>query len=214
MRHRVLEISKIVFYAKFVLTKVLDTQVIVNNRACEKAISACHQPLCGTIPLSTLYSRIISARDRGAYDVLKLREEQEIKRLVIQIHDRNVVDPKDKDSCVAGLSLSERDPTISPVTMVTTTTAATEENIATTGDSSSSGRGKTSWQRFRKSPKQASVARLQAKVAKVECDNHYKAAFKEAVALIAGAVAKTNPAEPVKDICDRLNAKYELGIGA
>ena len=143
-----------------------------------------------------------------------MREEQEIKRLVIQIHDRNVVDPKDKDSCVAGLSLSERDPTISPVTMVTTTTAATEESIATTGDSSSSCKGKTSCQRFRKSPKQASVARLHAKVEKVECDNRYKAAFKEAVALVAGMAAKTNPAEPVKDICDRLIAKYGLGIGA
>jgi hypothetical protein len=42
----------------------------------------------------------------------------------------------------------------------------------------------------------------------------YKAAFKEAVALVAGAVAKTNPAETVKDICNRLDAKYKLGIGA
>jgi hypothetical protein len=187
-------------------------QVIVNNLTCEQAIAACH--LCGTIPLSTLYSCVISTQDRGTYNVLKLREEKEIKRLVIQIHDHIVVDPNDKDSCVAGLSLSEPDPTILPVTMLSTTTAATEESIATTGDSSSSGKGKTSRRRFRKSPKQAIVVHLQAKVDKVEYDNRYKPAFKEAVALVAGAVANTNPAEPDKDICDRLNAKYGLGISA
>ena len=48
---------------------------------------------------------------------------------------------------------------------------------------------------------------------KEEYDNRYKAAFKEAVALVAGAVAGTNPAEPVQGICDRLNAKYGLDIG-
>jgi hypothetical protein len=41
-----------------------------------------------------------------------------------------------------------------------------------------------------------------------------KLVFEEAVTLVAGAVANTYPAEPVKDICDRLNAKYGLGIGA
>ena len=48
---------------------------------------------------------------------------------------------------------------------------------------------------------------------KKEYDNLYKAAFKEAVALVAGTVAGKHPAEPVKGICDRLNLNYGLVIG-
>ena len=161
------------------------SQVIVNNLNVEMAMAACH--LDGTIPITTVYSRVAVARERGTYDILKLREEQEIRRLVIDVDDGD-----------------NPNPTISPVTMESMTT---EECTATTGDSSSS---KRKPKVFRKSPRQASTARLEAKIAKEEYDVLYKAAFKEATNLVAAAVAGTIPSEPVKGICDRLNAKFGL----
>lgn len=128
------------------------------------------------------------ARERGTYNILKLREEQEIRWLVIDVDDGD-----------------NPNPTISPVTMESMTT---EECTATMGDSSSSKRKKPKV--FRKSPRQASTARLEAKIAKEEYDVLYKAAFKEATNLLAVAVAGTIPSEPVKGICNRLNAKCGL----
>jgi hypothetical protein len=58
-------------------------QVIVNNLNCKMVLAPCQ--LTGAFPLSTVYSRVSVARKRGAYDVLKLREEEEIRRLVIDV---------------------------------------------------------------------------------------------------------------------------------
>ena len=66
---------------------------------------------------------------------------------------------------------------------------------------------------FRKSPRQASDAHLEAKIAKTEYDVIYKVAFKEGTILVAAAVAGTIPFDPVKGICDRLNAKFGLSCG-
>ena len=176
--------------------------MIVNNLNVEMAMAACH--LDGAIPITTVYSRVAVARERGTYDVLKLREEQEIRRLVIAIDDSD--NPVCDNSRVGS---SRRDPTISPVTMESSTN---EESTATTGDNSS-GSSKKSKQVFRKSPRQASTARLKTKIVKTEYDMRYKAAFKEITNLVAAAVAGTIPSEPVKCICDRLNEKFGLVSG-
>jgi hypothetical protein len=78
--------------------------VIVNNLTVEMAMTACH--LSGQFPLATVYSRVRTARERGTYDVLRLREEQEIRRMVIEIEEDN---GSQRDSIPNG-SCRRRDP--------------------------------------------------------------------------------------------------------
>jgi hypothetical protein len=122
--------------------------VIVNNLTLEMAISASH--LDGFIPITTVYSRVAVARDRGtAYNVLKLREVQEIRRRGIAIDDRD--NPVGDNSHIG--SSSRCDLTISPVTMVGSTTTNEESTATTTGDGSSSKKSKN--QVLRKPPRHA-----------------------------------------------------------
>ena len=60
--------------------------------------------------------------------------------------------------------------------------------------------------RTRRSSKQASEYRLKSKQTKVEYDNRYKAAFKEATNLIAEKTTE----EPVGAMCQRLNKAFDL----
>jgi hypothetical protein len=181
--------------------------VIVNNLTVEMALAACH--LIGEFPITTVYSRVAVARERGTYDVLKLREEQEIRSLVIEIDGSNDPIASDNSRAVSlSSSCRRRDPTISPVTMATSTT--TEESTTETGTEDDSSSSQKSKQVFRKSSRQASTTLLESKIAKTEYDQLYKAAFKEATNLVAAAVAGTIPSEPVKGICDRLNTKFGL----
>ena len=169
--------------------------MIVNNIKVEQAMKLCD--LIGIVPVSTVYSRVLSARKKGTYDVLKLREEQEIRNLVIAIQD---------DSCDP---LSEQDPTISPLT----STTRTDGSMVTTEASSFGSKSKK--QSFRRSSKQKSMLRLlESENEKDEYDMLYKVAFKEATNLLAAAVAGTVPSkESAVRICNRLNAKYGLASG-
>jgi hypothetical protein len=173
----------------------LDSQVIVNNIKVEEAMKVCD--FVGIVPVSTVYSCVLSARKKGTYDVLKLREEQEIRNLVIAIQD---------DSCNP---LLEQDPTVSPVT-TTTTDAST--SMATTEASLGSSK-KQARQSFRESSKQASTVRLKMKTEKEEYDIMYKVASKEATNLLVAAVAGIVPLEPVQDMCNRLDAQCGLVSG-
>ena len=83
---------------------------------------------------------------------------------------------------------------ISPVTISTTLSSTASMMSAS-----------QSTKRTRRSSKQASEFRLKSKRIKVEYDDRYKAAFKEATNLIA---AKT--AEPVGAMCQRLNRAFGL----
>jgi hypothetical protein len=172
----------------------LDSQVIVNNIKVEEAMKVCD--FVGIVPVSTVYSCVLSARKKGTYDVLKLREEQEIRNLVIAIQDDG------------GNPLSEQEPTVSPVT-----TTTTDASTMTTTEASLGSSNKQSRQSFRKSSKQASNIRLEMKTEKEEYDIMYKVAFKEATYLLAADVAGIVPSEPVQDMCNRLNAQYGLVSG-
>ena len=92
---------------------------------------------------------------------------------------------------------------VSPITM-NTNEASCCHSMATTSmqlSASQSIRKKT-----RCSPKQASIARLDAKRLKMDYEGRYKAAFKDATNLIAAG--KTS--EPVKSMCLRLNKEFNL----
>ena len=66
-------------------------------------MNACH--LVGRFPLSTVYSRVNAARERGTYDVLRLREEQEIRSLVIEIDGSN--NPDDDPPTISSTTTDE-----------------------------------------------------------------------------------------------------------
>lgn len=168
--------------------------MIVNDVRVEQAIAACE--LQGILPYSTLYYRVKLARRKGTYDsILKAKAEQVIRsNMKVGI----VIDIEQNEDA------SERSRNISPVTMkslssssnVTCTSTTTGASTATT-----SSEGK----RSRKSSRQASLARLEAKRLKVDYEGRYKAAFKEATSLVASRTI-----EPVHCICERLNLEYNL----
>jgi hypothetical protein len=141
------------------------------------------------------------ARERGTYDVLKLRDEQEIKKLIIEVHDDS---DDDDDEDVNKTNRSKRKKDLSPVTMPSVLSLASG---ITAGDSS------TTLSKSRKSSKQKSLERFEIRTAKMDNDSRYKAAFKIATHQVAAALAGTIPAEPVKYICDRLNVEYGLVSG-
>ena len=167
------------------------------------ALPACH--LSNSFPISTVYSRVKAARQRGTYDaVLKLRQERELQRLVIDTEDEESSDGDDSGS-------AKHAPTISPVTMVDcTSTTTTEETSTSSGDKRSSDSSTNRSQVFRKSSKQATAECPNDITVKTEYDERYKAAFKVATITHADSVAKRIPHESVKSICKRFNSEYGL----
>ena len=85
--------------------------MIVNGLTIEQAIGACY--LHGTLPLSTVYSRVQARRDSGFYDVLVRKSVEEKMQMVINITgadddnegDRNI-SPITMNSSVATMSTS------------------------------------------------------------------------------------------------------------
>ena len=161
--------------------------MIVNGISVDMALTACS--LQATVPASTIYSRVKTRREKGTYNALILKRVEEARqvRLIIDI-------TKDDDDSSMN---------ISPITM-NTNEASCCHSMATTSmqlSASQSIRKKT-----RCSPKQASIARLDAKRLKMDYEGRYKAAFKDATNLIAAG--KTS--EPVKSMCLRLNKEFNL----
>ncbi|KAI2510989.1 hypothetical protein MHU86_3461 [Fragilaria crotonensis] len=150
--------------------------VIVNGITAEQALGACQ--MTGTVPLSTLYSRVKAARDRGSYnDHIRRADTRRIGAFIDITEDEETMG------------------VVSPVTMDTTLLSLTSSQPAAPP------RKKT-----RRSSKQASIARLDAKRSRVDYEGRFKAAFKDATNLVS---AKAR-AESVQSICSRLNIAYGL----
>ena len=150
--------------------------MIVNGITAEQALGACQ--MTGTVPLSTLYSRVKAARDRGSYnDHIKRADTRRIGAFIDITEDEETMG------------------VVSPVTMDTTLLSLTSSQPAAPP------RKKT-----RRSSKQASIARLDAKRSRVDYEGRFKAAFKDATNLVS---AKAR-AESVQSICSRLNIAYGL----
>jgi hypothetical protein len=135
-----------------------------------------------------------AVREKGTYNKeIRRTEEKKIGALLEII---------DNDCAFSG--------NILPVTMTTATTTTTSSagpgNTTTVTSVSSELR-----KRPRRSSKQASVARLNAKQVKLDYDTRYKAAFEGATNLVAAAAANNATArEPVQLICDKLNQECML----
>ncbi len=149
--------------------------MIVNNLKVDQALGACG--LHGTIPYSTLTSRVRTARKKGTYN-------DELSKKI-----GTVIEILNEDASVLSRN-------ISPVTMKSLSSDSTTETTATSVSSSR-----------RRSSRQASLARLEAKRLKTDYDGRYKAAFKDATNLVVGTNARV---EPVQSICHRLNAQFKL----
>jgi hypothetical protein len=151
--------------------------------------------LQGKVPYSTIYSRVQAARKKGTYNEEIRRAEEKKIGAVIEIMDN--------DSASSG--------NISPVTMTTATTTSSSSGAAA-GNTAISSMSSELRKRPRQSSKQASVAKLNAKRAKLDYDTRYKAAFKDATNLVAAGAASqsTTTSEPVQKICDRLNRDFKL----
>jgi hypothetical protein len=85
-------------------------------------LAACQ--LSGAFPLSTVYSRVRAAWERGTYDDLRLREEQEISRLVVETECSDIA-VGGGNNASGGVAV----PTISPVTMDSSTSTMTNDEI-------------------------------------------------------------------------------------
>ena len=156
--------------------------MIVNGITVQQAIRACE--LQGIVPSSTVYSRVKVARAKGVYNV----------QMMIGI-DHIELDGN-------GTSASS----VSTVTLPVDVLSSDGSNGfgITTKTTSPSRTSKPKM--TRKSSSQAAVERLDAKRTKLDYDSQYKAAFKDATNLVADP---TN-LEPVKQICERLNRKFNL----
>ena len=91
--------------------------MIVNGLTIEQAIGACY--LHGTIPLTTLYSRVQARRDKGTYDVLIRKSIQDKLDMVIDVTGDN------------------ESRNISPVTMNSATSSSLTTVSTTSGSTSS-----------------------------------------------------------------------------
>jgi hypothetical protein len=154
--------------------------VIVNGLTVEQAIGACY--LQGTVPPSTLHSRVQARRKKGTFDVLIKEAIKKKLELVIDITG------DDDDEALM----------ISPITTETNTSSLATNTTASTSVSHPS-------KRHRRSSKQTGEHLLESKRQKLDYDARYSAAFKTATTLVA---AKTD--EPAATICARLNIEYGL----
>jgi hypothetical protein len=132
--------------------------VIVNGITGEQALGACQ--MTGSVPLSTLYSRVKATRERGTYDNHIRRADTRRIGSIIDITE---------DDDVTGV--------VSPVTMDSTL-------LSLISTQTSPPRKKT-----RRSSKQVSIALLADKRSKADYDRRYKAAFKDATNLVAAGKA-------------------------
>ena len=166
--------------------------MIVNELSTEQALHACQ--LHGKVPLSTVYFRVQMTRERGTYSNAFLRRSAA----------RNInilIDITDDDSRI-----------VSPVTMETLPSTCSSVAVSSSQQEMQQSAShlhlqlQSTRKKSRLSPKQASVARLEAKRLKLDYDARYKTAFKDATNLVAGG----NSREPVNSICKRLNAGFNL----
>ena len=151
----------------------------MNGITAEQALGACQ--MTGSVPLSTLYSRIKATRERGTYnDHVRRADARRIGAII------DITEVEDTTGVV------------SPVTIDTSL-----QSLSSTANSAQTSPPQ---KKTRRSPKQASIARLDAKRSKVDYEGRFKAAFKDATNIVAGKAS----AESVQNICSRLNKAYNL----
>jgi hypothetical protein len=150
--------------------------------------------LHGIVAKSTVYSRVKVCRERGTYDAL-VRRAPGKEGLII---DTSICHDDGDDL---------RD--VSPLTK--NSSSSTESTTAsTTFNKSQESASQSTRKPSRRTPKQASAARLDAKRLKLDYDGRYKAAFKDATNLVAAGTAGNKTGEPVHSICERLNRDFNL----
>ena len=153
--------------------------MIVNGITAEQALGACQ--MTGSVPLSTLYSRIKATRKRGTYDDHVWKADARRIGAIIDITE---------DMDTTGVVL--------PVTIDT--------NLRSLNSTANSAQTLPPWKKTQHSPKQASVAKLDAKQSKVDYKGRFKATFKDATNLLAGKAS----VESVQNKCSSLNKAYNL----
>ncbi len=151
----------------------------MNGSIAEQALGACK--MTRSVPLSTLYSRIKATRERGTYnDHIRRADARRIGAII------DITEVEDTTGVV------------SPVTIDTSL-----QSLSSTANSAQTSPPQKKTQC---SPKQASVAQLDAKQRKMDYKGRFKAVFKDATNLVAGKAS----AESVQNICSRLNKAYNL----
>ena len=165
---------------------------MVNDLPVSMALAACSMQT--TVPASTIYSRVQARREKGTYDALRRTRLEEAMQVGLIIDITKADDNTNRN--------------VSPVTLNTTdlSSSSVSSQSASVLLSSASQSSASSRKKSRRSPKQASIARLDAKRLKVEYEDRFKAAFKDATNLVASG----NTREPAQSICSRLNKEFNL----
>jgi hypothetical protein len=127
-------------------------------------------------------------REKGTYNALILRRVEEARQVGLIID----ITQDDDDSSM----------NVSPVTMNTNEGSC----FCSTATSLQLSASQSTRKKSRRSPRQASIARLDAKRLKVEYEGRYKAAFKDATNRIAAG----QTGESVQRMCLRLNKEFNL----
>ena len=183
------DVLSFVVYTKYVLINF--SQVIDKELPYEMAISACK--LTGIINPHALAYRVRKERKRKSEELWPIPPALEGFTVVTTLME----DDDDKETATTG--------EVSPLTGATDASelsgAASTTTGATTTLNSSRVRKKS-----RRSPRQAGEARLDAKLEREELNHRYKAAFKQATALMADPFHD----DPVCAIIKRMNAKHSL----
>jgi hypothetical protein len=165
----------------------------VNDMTASMALAACF--LEDSVPYSTIYSRVKARREQGTYDGLirKRLDEARQELGMIPIIDITATDDESTN--------------ISPVTINTNPSrASTFSKSSTASHSTASSQPSSRRKQFRNSSRQSSVARLDAKVLRMDYGERFKAAWKDSTNLVAAG----NTDEPAEVICSRLNKEYNL----
>ena len=160
--------------------------MIVNGISVDMALTACS--LQTTVPASTIYSRVKARREKGTYNALILKRVEEARQVGLIID----ITKDDDDSSM----------NVSPVTLNTNEGSC----FCSTATSLQLSASQSTNKKSRRSPRQASIARLDAKQLKVEYVGRYKAAFKDATNRIAAG----QTGESVQRMCLRLNKEFNL----
>ncbi len=158
--------------------------MIVNGISVDMAFTACS--LQTTVPAST---RVKARREKGTNNALILKRQEEVRQVGLII---DITKDDDNSSMI-----------VSPVTMNTKKGGSCFCSTATLLQLSAS---QLTRKKSRRSPKQTSITRLDAKRLKVDYEGRFTAAFKEATNLIAAR--KTG--ESVQSMCLRLNKEFIL----
>ena len=157
----------------------------MNGITVEEALGACGFTGKKRIPLSTLYSRIQTTKERGTYNAIIRRPPNDVGNkvnpLVVHINEdqSNVASPLTIDATLLSLTSS------SSSTSTFKTTSTTQ-----------------------RSSRQVSTARVESKRLKVDYKGRFTAAFKEATNLVSRKELPTG--ESVERLCVRLNSEYNL----